>query len=229
MHRAKQFWKLFRTLAFGISFAVAESRSHFPPGNVATMPRELQTITGTSNEPLWWSRISSGFNGVNLARCEQKSDPPVTGSKCPKVPKTCFFGTQDCDGYGAHPTSRCFCDGSAGSRSWKCIEEKCPVFPPPSSGCTADGRANHSSSDPLCPDLGPLSVGGGSPGSCVTRLFDKQCSYGSEKWYVFHLLLSMGNFFDPCIFLLYIWLTIFCNSGGNEQLWAVQCKLHCDV
>jgi len=166
------------------------------------LPRELQTMTEAPTVPLWWSRIASTFDGVNLARCEQKIDPPANGAKCPKVPKTCFFGTQDCDGYGAHPKVMCFCDGSAGSRTWKCSEEKCPVFPPPSSGCTADGLVDHSSNDSLCPELGPISGGGASPSSsCVTSLVGKGCSYGSEKWYVSSPLLSFGNLSDPCLFI----------------------------
>ena len=175
-------WTIFLTLPFIISFAVATTGSDFPADDEGVMSRNLfQSVSGTYVEPLWWPRISSTLKGVNLARCEKKTKPPTNGSKCSKDPKTCYFGTQDCDGYGAHPQTMCICDGKSGSQTWKCTEEKCPVFPPPSSGCTADGQVDLSGNDPLCPISSPVSDG---TTTCVAGLFGKRCSYGSEKWYV---------------------------------------------
>jgi hypothetical protein len=176
---------LWLTLSFVISLAVAGTSHDFEADNEDRIPRELQNIPGGKKlESLWWSRIVSEFEGIRLATCEKKTNPPTSGSKCSKKPKTCFFGTQDCDGYGAHPQTLCHCDGAVGSQTWNCTEEKCPLFPPPSSGCTADGQTDLSNNDPLCPISSPLS--GGASGTCVAGLFGKRCSYGSEKWYVLY-------------------------------------------
>ena len=184
MSISRHLWTFLLALPFFISLAVAKTGSDFKPGNEGLLSRELLQSVGVKNaEPRWWSRISSTFKGVNLKKCEKKSNPPTNGSKCSKDSKTCFFGTQDCDGYGAHPQTMCYCDGKSGSQTWNCTVEKCPVFPPPSSGCTADGKADLSGNDPLCPISSPLSDGATT---CVAGLFGKRCSYGSEKWYVLY-------------------------------------------
>lgn len=200
-------WTILLTLPFMISLAVAMTGSDFEAGNEGLISRELLSVTGTSVEPLWRPRISSMFKGVNLKRCEKKTSPPKNGSKCSKESKTCFFGTQDCDGYGAHPQTMCYCDGKSGSQTWNCTVEKCPVFPPPSSGCTADGKADLSGNDPLCPISSPLSDGAAT---CVQGLFGKQCSYGSEKWYVL-IPYSWSGF--RLAFDVFLSLTILYHSG----------------
>ena len=103
--------------------------------NFCTLRLTLSLVNGNNAEPLWWDRISTEFDGGYLETCVSESEAPVDGTRCPNIlPETCFFGTQDCDGVGAHPETKCFCDGETGSQEWKCEEETCPAFPPPSAG-----------------------------------------------------------------------------------------------
>ncbi|KAI2489654.1 hypothetical protein MHU86_24926 [Fragilaria crotonensis] len=130
-------------------------------------------------EPPWFQRISATFDGVNLQKCSRRPKAPENNTRCSKIPKTCFFGNQDCPGVGPHPVTKCACS----SRIWKCEAETCPVVKANDAlpnGCTADGVADLSSNDPLCPVAGPLD--GGDPSSgCVPALYGKSCAYGSEK------------------------------------------------
>jgi hypothetical protein len=61
-------------------------------------------------EPEWYDRFAVEFAGTNLKRCVKRNpngpkSEPVTGQACSAMAKTCFFGTKDCAGVGAHPTS----------------------------------------------------------------------------------------------------------------------------
>ena len=135
-------------------------------------------------EPTWFKRISATFDGVNLQKCSKKSKAPKNNANCSKKPKTCYFGNQDCLGVGPHPETKCVCS----AKTWKCETETCPAFTQPDlppNGCTADGVADLSSNDPLCPVNGPLD-GGDSSAGCVPALYGKSCAYGSEKWYAHH-------------------------------------------
>jgi hypothetical protein len=157
-------------------------------------------------EPLWWSRISSTFTGTEkLEQCRKRLQPPINGTKCAKS-KTCYFGTQVCSDQTTHPTTKCVCLGDSEKKQWQCQPELCPPSstssspiltpsspptsilsptPLPSNGCDANGRTIHKDNDALCPVPGPLDSGFDSnfPG-CVPALFDKTCSYGTEKWCV---------------------------------------------
>lgn len=150
-------------------------------------------------EPPWFKRISATFDGVNLQKCSKKPKAPQNNDPCSKKPKTCFFGNQDCPGVGPHPETKCVCT----SKTWKCEAETCPVVkandaPQLPNGCTADGVADLSSNDPLCPVKGPLDGGDPSAG-CVPALYGKNCAYGSEKWYAFYSY--HGDMFDS-VFLV---------------------------
>ena len=130
-------------------------------------------------EPPWFQRISASFVGVNLQKCIKRSKAPANGTKCSRKAKTCYFGNQDCAGVGPHPLTKCVCS----SQTWKCEAETCPSVITPdvsANGCTADGKADLSSNDPLCPSTGPLE---GNQFGCVPALYGKTCMFGTEKWY----------------------------------------------
>lgn len=83
--------------------------------------------------PLWWDYIVGNFDDIDdegpLKRCFKRTEPPVDGSRCARLPKTCYFGdgTRECPGVGPFPDVRCHCDGAAGSRRWNCAPAACPV------------------------------------------------------------------------------------------------------
>ena len=153
------------------SFAVAEVDVVDAFGDTydEIMFRNLQ-----DGEPLWWDRISTEFDGINLQKCTKKSEAPDNGSRCSRA-KTCFFGTQDCDGIGAHPETKCFCDGKDGSRTWQCKVETCPAYSHSSTSCPADGGDIDHGNDSSC----PIEVQYG--GTCSVQN-DVECIYGTEKW-----------------------------------------------
>jgi hypothetical protein len=45
------------------------------------------------------------------------------------LPKTCFFGDQQCMEIGSYPSTECFCSGGSSSRTWKCKPALCPLTP----------------------------------------------------------------------------------------------------
>lgn len=146
-------------------------------------------------EPLWYSRMETKDDTGLLKRCKRRTrngTPPKHGNPCARRPKICYFGTQDCDGLGAHPEKMCVCDGRDGTMTWRCEEEvACPPFPDPEkTGCPAPAgeKIDHGNAD-VCPDddLGFVNlsslftseyVGGdcGEPGTT--------CKYGITSWYV---------------------------------------------
>lgn len=128
--------------------------------------RELQTIT----EPAWFNRVAAEDTTGVLKRCSKRTVPPVNGSICSRKPKLCYFDTQDCYGVGAHPATKCFCDGKEGSQTWNCETEVCPVFPDPTkTGC---GPVVN---DPTCPATG-------ASGTCSAIDNPVTCYYGQSEW-----------------------------------------------
>ena len=171
-------WTLLLALHIASSFAVVTAEIN-DDASVINDPMEVRHLQVTL-EPLWFQRISASFVGANLKRCSKRSTVPENGAKCSsRKHKTCFFGNQACDGVGPHPETKCVCS----SKTWKCEAETCPPLPVvtdgPSNGCNADGKADLSSNDPLCPVTGPM---GGNPGGCMPALYGKTCKFGSEKW-----------------------------------------------
>lgn len=80
--------------------------------------------------PAWYHTLASKFMGTNLKRCSRRITPPKTGSRCAEIPKTCFFGSQDCgDEIGMHPDTRCYCNGQEGDQTWHCKPANCPELP----------------------------------------------------------------------------------------------------
>jgi hypothetical protein len=165
--------------------------------NFCTLLLTLSLVNGSDAEPLWWNRISTESDSVNLETCASESEAPINGTSCPNIPETCFFGTQDCDGVGAHPETKCVCDDEAGSQEWKCEEETCPAFPPPSSGCPVGGGDIDHENDPSCPMEIP-----GVPSLCIQP--GLKCSYGTEKWCAFDDIVTIFYIFvevtDPLRF-----------------------------
>ena len=82
----------------------------------------------------WWKRIKESSPEKDLKECAKRKGTPKTGDKCGRDTKTCFFGTQDCPSVGAHPTTKCKCNGK--SRTWTCVDEACPADS--STGATLD-------------------------------------------------------------------------------------------
>lgn len=131
--------------------------------------------------PLWYDRLEEEDDSGLLKRCfKRQGVPPQQGRRCARRPKLCYFGTQDCDGVGAHPETRCFCDGHAGSRTWNCTIETCPVLDSTNTGCPEPGQPiDHGNSD-SCPDNSPIS--GGETDSCTSANDGVSCTYGQESW-----------------------------------------------
>lgn len=133
----------------------------------------LVTSSVAADEPLWYSRIEAEDTTGILKRCEKRKATPVNGSTCGRRPKLCYFDTLDCDGVGAHPATKCFCDGKKGTRTWKCETESCPVYPDPTkTGC---GPVVN---DPSCPVSAP------GAGTCSGADNTEECNYGQSTWYV---------------------------------------------
>ena len=128
--------------------------------------------------PLWWDRITKEFDKVDDAVFLQTcSTAPSDGQGCTSEKlKVDFFGTQDCDGVGAHPQTQCSCDIGI-TKTWQCVDVSCPPFPPPSSDCPIKESS--------CPDDQP-SFG---DDTCAIDS-SVSCSYGSESWCVFDLALA---------------------------------------
>lgn len=89
---------------------------------------------GTRDDQSWYDQVEGRFAGTNLKRCFKRHGvAPVDGSDCAETPKTCFFGTQDCDasvgGISSAPTTHCFCDGADGNQKWICSDQACPPSP----------------------------------------------------------------------------------------------------
>ena len=148
--------------------------------NFCTLLLTLSLVNGKHAEPLWWDRISTEFDSVNLETCASESEAPVNGASCLNMPETCFFGTQDCDGVGAHPETKCVCDDEDGSQEWKCEEETCPAFPPPFAGCPVGGGGIDHENDPLCPEFHSYTT--------LCAQIDLVCHYGTEEWCVFDIV-----------------------------------------
>lgn len=148
-------------------------------------------------EPLWYSRIEAEDETGLLSRCLEwhNSRPPKHGALCTSEPAVCYFGTQDCDGVGAHPEIMCVCDGQQQDGTmgrWQCDEERmaCPLFPDPTrTGCAAPGEEIDHGNAAVCleEDQGNFNLGNlqgcefvegtcGEPGTI--------CYYGSVSWYV---------------------------------------------
>lgn len=123
-------------------------------------------------EPLWFERIAEEDTSGLLKRCFKKSVPPMNGSRCSRKAKVCYFDTQDCDGVGAHPVTKCSCDGKAGTQKWDCEPEVCPIYPDP-----AKTNCGPIVNDPTCPDIPPS-------GTCAVTDNPEQCRYGQDSWYV---------------------------------------------
>lgn len=157
---------------------------------------ELVNSTGAQEapwyvEPLWYARIEAEDETGLLMRCieEELNGPPKHGDLCTSAPAVCYFGTQDCDGVGAHPEIMCVCDGGG---MWQCDEEKmaCPPFPDPArTGCAAPGEKIDHGNAAVCPEedqgifnLSYLLTEEYAAGTCGEP--GTTCYYGSESWYV---------------------------------------------
>jgi hypothetical protein len=75
----------------------------------------------------WFTSMERSFEGTHLKACVKREIPPVQGSACAVKPKTCYFGDQECPGFGSHPTVRCDCSGGVSGGTWACIYVDCPV------------------------------------------------------------------------------------------------------
>lgn len=125
-------------------------------------------------EPLWFQRIAEEDESGLLKRCFKKDVPPNNGDRCARRAKVCYFDTQDCDGMGAHPVTKCYCDGRNGSQTWSCEPEACPgVYPDPTrTGCAPIVN------DPSCP------LGSPTTNACSSVDFPVTCNYQMESWLV---------------------------------------------
>jgi hypothetical protein len=103
-----------RTKALVVQYSLFLSQLSFITCNGMTMTTTktlVHNITNTGyQEPLWWSRLwaiqdTTSNLAEPLHRCQKRTSPPPVGSSC-RFDKTCYFGTQDCNGYGAHPQTR---------------------------------------------------------------------------------------------------------------------------
>ena len=154
--------------------------------NLLTLMVTLSFVSSfAATVPLWWDRITKEFDevddGVFLQTC---STGPSDGQECTSEKlKVDFFGTQDCDGVGAHPQTQCSCDIGI-AQTWQCVDVSCPPFPPPSSGCPVGGGDTVIMNDPTCPDDFPSFDDTCPDDSSVS------CSYGPNKWCVFDLALA---------------------------------------
>lgn len=130
--------------------------------------------------PLWYARVENDDTTGLLRKCMRRQDPPTTGDHCGHDEKICFFETQDCDGVGAHPMQRCYCDGLHGSQQWQCEEEQCPIYPDPAkTGCAPEGEEIDHGNDSSCPSESPLGAG---ESYCSEEQDTLQCHYGVESW-----------------------------------------------
>lgn len=130
--------------------------------------------------PLWYARMENEDTTGLLRKCMRRQTAPTNGEHCGNDEKLCYFETQDCDGVGAHPLKRCYCDGVTGSRQWQCEDEQCPIFPDPArTGCAPEGELIDHGNDPLCPTDSPLGAG---TSTCNAAQDTLQCKYGMESW-----------------------------------------------
>ena len=78
--------------------------------------------------PEWFGRIKDSYSdpGTQLKKCSKLTVAPTHGAKCGRKRKTCFFGTQQCSGVGAHPVTKCSCIGEINKKGeWACDDEVC--------------------------------------------------------------------------------------------------------
>lgn len=136
-------------------------------------------------EPLWYPRMEAEDETGLLHRCmrrTRKDSPPKDGDPCARRPKMCYFGTQDCDGVGAHPEIMCVCDGRDGTMKWLCEESvSCP--PARETGCPAPCQEGDPRNSVFCPDEEP-AFGENCP--IELQGFDipsaPQCLYQLNSW-----------------------------------------------
>lgn len=130
------------------------------------------------DEPAWYHRIEEEDTTGLLKKCSRKTVAPADQSRCGPRKKICYFGTQDCDGVGAHPETACYCDGAnPGTRTWMCDDESCPAFPDKEkTRCPPNGEEIDHNNDSTC----PVDPPGG--GVCTAAQEGVTCSYGINKW-----------------------------------------------
>lgn len=59
-----------------------------------------------------------------IKRCFKRENPPETGDRCRRLPKSCFWGEQRCGDGVLQPTTRCNCL----DREWTCSDYSCPTI-----------------------------------------------------------------------------------------------------
>ena len=98
------------------------------------LPRHHRALAAS-----WWERIKKTYPNEDLKPCARRQRAPTTGDKCAKKAKTCFFETQECPSVGAHPMTKCTCDGKRPNNGkWTCVPEPCPVDTPQTGGEESD-------------------------------------------------------------------------------------------
>ena len=118
-------WTLLLALAFLGTAALADfaDLTDDLADDDALMNRRLVRDT-----PEWFERIKDSFSepGTQLKKCGRRRVAPNDGRGCGRKRKTCFFGTQQCSGVGAHPVTKCSCIGEINEKGeWACDDEVC--------------------------------------------------------------------------------------------------------
>lgn len=85
---------------------------------------------GVGFEKTWWKLVEREFSDMGLKKCFKRGDvPPITGNKCSKRQKVCFFGEKTCsdniESQRVMPQTGCRCGGEGGNQTWSCVDVPC--------------------------------------------------------------------------------------------------------
>ena len=91
-------------------------------------------VSQVAVQQAWWDTIKQSYNGEHaLKMCPKRQSPPIHDSRCGPRNKTCFWGNQPCEGFGAYPATTCSCI----AMKWTCADVACPT----SGGLATEGAS----------------------------------------------------------------------------------------
>jgi hypothetical protein len=97
--------------------------TEFPSSAPSKAPVLEADTPWTYTKSSWMKYVKAAKPDERVRQCIEKQFPPQAGEPCSRRHKTCYWGEQDCPGFGAYPTTGCSCANG----TWQtCEAEACP-------------------------------------------------------------------------------------------------------